>query len=97
LSVLRGIRGFYSVVTFGDQVAEVPESVIDEIRSRETEAGYVRLRPRLRPGQRVRFADDSDRSGLLMEYVGADRVKVLLNLLGRKVEMRVWERDLLAA
>jgi len=93
LAPVRSTRGARGVVRFGGVPAEVPEAVIENIRKRVDEAdGFVRLEaPLLTPGQSVRLTD-GPLSGLDAVFVmneGADRVRLLLQLLGTTREVNV--------
>jgi len=90
---IRSTVGVQDLVCHGESPATVPDGVIDEIRAREDESGLVhlgRLMP-LKPGQKVRIV-----AGALCEQIGLfermderERVFVLLDLLGRRVRVRV--------
>lgn len=84
-----------------DMPVPVPAGVVDDIRAREDERGYVPMgeeRPFAR-GDRVQVL-----SGALAEFIGRfdcasdeERVFVLLELLGRQVRVRVPSDSLAAA
>jgi transcription antitermination factor NusG len=95
-SVVRGISGVRDFLRVAGQPVRVDKSIVDELRSRESPTGYVRLRPRPVSGQRVRLADDSGVSGICVGDAPAQRLRVLLSVLGREVEMEFRERDLIA-
>ncbi len=82
-----------NLVTFGDRPATMADTIIQEIRAREDEAGHVQLvdRKSLIPGEQVRL-----HSGALTDHMGfferqgdVDRVVILLKLLGREVRVGV--------
>jgi transcription antitermination factor NusG len=81
----------YCLLMNGEHPAHVPDTVLDELRSREGRNGLITLppplspAPRFRPGDRVRI-----KSGALVGFKGLveglrphERVAVLLQLLGR--------------
>jgi transcription antitermination factor NusG len=81
------------VVSFGERRATISNAIIQAIQAREDAAGHVKLvEPNtLKPGDQVRL-----HSGAMAEHIGmferrgdADRVVILLNLLGRSVQVKV--------
>jgi hypothetical protein len=92
------VRGVYGVVHFGEETARVPEQVITELKAMCGPSGYVRLAPRFNRWARVRLEGSSNGlPGIVQERVSATAVKVLFEILGRKVEMSVPDRGLVAA
>jgi len=83
--------GVAHLVCNGEEPAAVPARVIEEIRRREDESGFVRLdqAPRFVPGDQVRIVGGifTDCVGLFQDMADRDRVTVLLELLGRKVKV----------
>jgi transcriptional antiterminator RfaH len=82
--------GVSQLICHGDTPVIVPGAVIDEIRAREDESGYIRLALRkFAPGDRVRITSGAflDCLGLFECANDRDRVAVLLDLLGRKVRV----------
>jgi transcriptional antiterminator RfaH len=91
--VIRSTRGCIDLVRSGLEPLEVPAEIIDEIRSRADENGYVVLarNDHLVAGAKVRIE-----SGPFAEYEAIfetvrdeDRVVVLLSLLGGQVKAEV--------
>jgi transcriptional antiterminator RfaH len=85
--------GVSTLVVIGNDPVPLPDGVVDEIRAREGEQGFVKLGlpAGVKPGSPVRLVD-----GVFAEYRGvferlADdrRVAVLLKLLGREVRVFV--------
>lgn len=93
LAPVRSTRGARGVVRFGGVPAEVPESVIEGIRKRiDSDDGFIRLEaPQLSLGQSVRLTDGplSGLEGVFLLHEGADRVRLLLELLGTSREVVV--------
>ena len=87
--------GILRVLTACEHPARVPDEIIDEIRSRENPAGFVRL-PKPKPGKRVRIVRGmfADHVGIYEGASGKDRERVLLALLGRMVPVEVRPSDL---
>lgn len=92
----RGIAfapGVVHLVRFGEAPAVVADAVIAEIKSREDDSGLVDLdggrgaASRYQSGDRVRIEEGAlcDQVGLFQAKVDAERVIILLNLLGRDV------------
>ena len=93
LAPVRSTRGAIGLVRFGGQPAQVSADVIQRIRAREdTEDGLVRLAaPEIKAGSKVSISDGplSGIEGIFLGASGADRVRLLLELLGtmREVEL----------
>jgi transcriptional antiterminator RfaH len=85
--------GVIRTVSFGDRPAALADTVIAEIRRREGEDGLVHLDPTLglKPGEAVRLTDGAlaDLVGLFDGASEANRVTMLLTILGRPVRVRV--------
>lgn len=92
----RGIsfaKGVEHLVGFGDGPSVVPDRVIAEIKAREGLDGLVDLddgrgaASRYQPGERVLIEEGAlcAQVGLFQSKVDAERVIILLNLLGRDV------------
>jgi len=88
---IQSTIGVSRLVCNGDDPASVAEGVIDGLRRREDERGFVQFaaRPRFAMGDPVRIVD-----GIFASYLGlfdgvsdGERVAVLLDLLGRKVRV----------
>ena len=88
---IQSTIGVSRLVCNGDDPASLPESVVNGLRRRENERGFVQLdaRPRFAVGDQVRIVD-----GIFASYLGlfdgvsdGERVAVLLDLLGRKVRV----------
>lgn len=90
---VRSTIGMSGLVCQGERPVAVPPDVVDELRAREDDKGFVELNPvsELAPGAPVRidrgpFADLVGRFAGLTDH---ERVIVLLNLLGRQVRAKV--------
>jgi transcriptional antiterminator RfaH len=98
-SSIPAVRGVSGPVRFGDRFAEVEESIIDALRSREID-GLIDLTEEglsaVRPGAEVKVASGpfADLVGIFQKRTGKERAMILLNVLGgmQRVEMPV--RDL---
>lgn len=97
---IQSTLGVSHIVCWGGQPASAENGVIDALRAREDEAGFIKLgrRPAFLPGDKVRVIDGAFADSLaLVEGVSdRDRVAILLDLLGRKVRVLVGA-DLIAA
>lgn len=86
---IRSTRGVIDLVRNGNELVQVPNAVIDEIKSRADERGYVVLARQLKldQGDRIRIAGGafSALEAIFESQRGQDRVLALLSLLGRKV------------
>ena len=90
---IQSTLGISQIVLAGETPTPVPGIVVDEIRAREAEDGYVKigLSPGLKPGSKVRLLDGvfADTVGVLERISDDRRVAILLSLLGREVRMSV--------
>jgi transcriptional antiterminator RfaH len=81
--------GVTSLICHGDMPTRVPEGVVDEIKIAESAGTFddARMVARLKPGDPVRIACGpfADLIGQLQSLVSGDRVRVLLEILGRRV------------
>jgi transcriptional antiterminator RfaH len=84
--------GIHGIVHFGDQIATVDSDTIKALRERAGEEETVTLDPALEIGQPVRIAEGPFRGleAVVTRIMPAnDRVRVLLEFLGRSVETEV--------
>jgi len=96
---INGTRGVSRLIlTTENRPAVVPDKAIDDIKSREVK-GLVQLTPKdkFQPGDQVRLEQGSVLMyGVVEGMRDADRVRVLIDLLGRKVPVWVDEGSLRA-
>ena len=100
---IRGTRGVSHLLMADDGPAKVPHTVIDAIRSKEDNNGFIVLSEQKSPerfskGTTVR-ATEGPLTGIVLIYDGMaphDRVKVLATLLGRQVPVTIEENILVA-
>lgn len=85
--------GVSRLVCNGETPQAVADRVVEALKARHDATGYVKLapRPKLRPGEAIRVLDGAfaDCLGLYEGLRDADRVAILLDLLGRKVRVMV--------
>jgi transcriptional antiterminator RfaH len=97
---IRSTIGVNQLVCQGESPASVCHGVVEGLRGREDESGFVRLINPLRfaRGDQVRVLDGvfSNWVGLFEGMTDEERVTVLLELLGRKVRV-VMDLDSVAA
>jgi transcriptional antiterminator RfaH len=83
--------GVSHLVCHGDELAALPDAIIAELRDREGENGFIcaDVKPRFLPGDQVRVVDGVFAAcfGRFESMSGADRVAILLDLLGRKARV----------
>ena len=93
--------GVANLVSFGNVTPCVDDSVIAAIRAREDENGDVRLceANELKAGDTVRLHCGAlqHKMGLFLQAADAERVIVLLELLGREVKVKVPTASLVRA
>ncbi len=71
--------------------APVPAGIVEDIRAREAENGLIEIKPSFRAGQPVIVGEGPflDQIGLFERMSDAERVTILLSLLGRDVRVKV--------
>ena len=88
---IQSTVGVSHLVCQGDNPAAIAASIIDALKAREDDRGFVRLerRPRFAPGDRIRILDGvfSACLGLFEGMADRERIAILLDLLGRKVRV----------
>ena len=98
---IQSTVGVSNLVCHGDEPASVPARIVDELRGREDERGFVALdlRPAFTPGDKIRVVDGvfSTCLGLYEGMADRDRVTILLDLLGRKVRVVIDGESVAAA
>ena len=90
-------KGVVDLVRIGRSYSTVPDQVIDEIRSLEGGDGFIHLgRSPLTPGQEIRIIAGSlrDHLGIFRCQDDAQRVIILVNLLGRQIRAKVAAADI---
>lgn len=98
---VRSTVGVSHLVCRGDEPAVVPAGIVEQLRVREDANGFICLdqRPQFKPGDQVRVENGpfEDRLGLFEGLTDGDRVRILLDLLGRKVRVMLDADELSAA
>lgn len=83
--------GVSRLVSTGEWPVAIPDAVINALRIRENESGFVKLeyRPKFCAGDKVRVLEGAfyDCLGIYDGMPDSERVGVLLDLLGRKVRV----------
>ena len=91
-SPIRSTRGVSTIVRFGYQPAQVPDALIQLLKSRENTDGFYDLPDAdFRVGDGVRIDDGPMQGyeGIFLATSGEDRVLVLLNIMGREVKVKM--------
>ena len=90
---IRSTFGVTDIVCFGDHPASLPFGFIENLRNQEDESGNVHcaLFQRLKSGDPVVILDGpfSRLVGVCESMTDDERVSILLDLLGRKVRVRL--------
>jgi transcriptional antiterminator RfaH len=98
---IRSTVGVSRLVCQGEAPMAVPDGVVEALRRRHDDAGFVRLLTPmgLRPGDKVRVLGGAfeETLGLLEEVSDEQRVTILLDLLGRKVRVTLDSSQIAAA
>jgi len=94
LAPVRSTSGVANIVRFGGRFATVPERIIEALRAREdpqTGLHCLCLPARLTPGAHVRIEGGAfaGLEGVFERAEGADRVVVLLRLLGQERQVQL--------
>lgn len=100
----RSAPGVSGVVTFSDEPSRVGQSIIDRIRAREDDKGFIKLDEddlapvpkRFKPGDKVRvdYPVVGSIDGVFRCNLPRDRASVFISLLGRTVRAVVSFADL---
>lgn len=98
---LMGTRGISRLFLCSDKPTRIPDNEIEYFKSLETDVGTVQLDPPLIPGMRV-FGNEHAGSfcgvsGVVRGMPSRNRVRVLLELLGRSIEVDMDRRVLSTA
>ena len=93
--------GVARLVCNGDVPAALDQAIIDNLKKRENERGFIQLdrKPKFSPHDKVRVCDGAftDCLGLVEDVSDRERVVILLNMLGRKVRVLLHEELVVAA
>jgi len=97
---IQSTFGVSHLVLNGSDPARVGEKILDVLKAREDDNGFVKLdqRPKFALGEKVRVLAGAfaENLGLFDGLADRDRVAILLDLLGRKVRVSL-EADMVAA
>ena len=97
LSKILFTRGVHDVVCFGDGPACVSEEIIDVIRGRIDQNGFVKLNNDLKPGDRVVISGGPLKNLIGVferEVKGSERIMILLTAIGYQGHLEV-DRNLI--
>lgn len=89
---IRSTFGVSALVRFGDLPAQVPDRLIDALKSREDESGVQEFElPDFKPGDRVRIADGpmAGYEGIFQARSSRERVVVLLHVVGQATRVQM--------
>jgi transcriptional antiterminator RfaH len=92
ISPVRSTRGVLRFVMFGNRFASTSEETIERIRCNVVEFSQrMALRQTLQRGDRIKVNGSgfNDIDAIFCSAYGAERVKILLNVLGRETEVSV--------
>lgn len=86
---VNGTIGVERLVAFGDIPVPIPSTVVEDLIGRRDGEGFVPLYAAPKPGDHIRVVDGAFAAalGLFESVADADRVAILLDLLGRKVRV----------
>lgn len=97
LRVIKAAHGVAGVVHFGDYFAPVPDDVVTDLRTRLDETDLKVFPDAVQPGDEVVIADGTFMgiTAVVQRLLPAkDRVRVLLEFLGRPVETELAQNSL---
>lgn len=89
---VKYVRGVSTVIHFGDKWPTIPEVEIEELRSKFGDAEIRVINPNLKEGDSVEISTGAFQglSGIIMQAAsGKERVKVLLDFLGRQITVEI--------
>lgn len=89
---INGTVGVHRLVMVGDTPQAIPVGIVESVKQRENNDGYIEVRRfSFNPGDQVVIKSGPfDGIGAIFEAMSADdRIKVLIDLLGRKVRVAV--------
>lgn len=91
--------GVAHIVRFGELPAPVPQGVVEALIATSDGRGVIHLDDLLRPGQTVRLVAGpfAEQLGSLHRLDGAESVRILLDIMGRCVEVRTQRSNVLPA
>lgn len=85
--------GISHLICNGNKPVAIPESIINSIREKENESGYIRVAEKesFHEGQAVDIVSGpfQDLTGIFQAMSDSERVMVLLEVLGRHVKARI--------
>jgi transcriptional antiterminator RfaH len=96
---INGTRGVARIVTHGELPSPLPHGIVAALKARTNDDGTINWLPSLEIGGTVRIADGpfSELVGTL-EHLGPDgRVRVLLSIMGRPVNVSLYQESLIPA
>jgi len=88
---IRSTPGVTSLVRFGDRYASLSDGLIEALRQREDEAGFIPLEPpALDIGDKVRILDGpfQDIEAIIHARSGSERVILLMNIAGKEAKVQ---------
>ena len=90
---INGTFGVNCLVSMGNKPQALPNGVVDELKAREAGQGLIEISQDIpfKTGETVRLTGGAltDQVGLFQKLGERDRVSVLLDMLGRKLEVQV--------
>jgi transcriptional antiterminator RfaH len=97
---VKSAHGVSGIVHFGDRLAVLPEDTVAALQARAGAEGIVTVDSSIKIGQPVQIIEGPFQGleVLVTQVLPAkERIRVLLNLLGRSLEMEIPESKVLAA
>jgi len=94
-TTIRSTVGVLAPVSFGDYHPSLPDAVIEALRARHDEHGYIQIgrlpESPFRAGENVRMHDGSLKGfeGVFVEMRGSDRALILLNWMQRQIRVEI--------
>jgi transcriptional antiterminator RfaH len=93
LAPVRSTRGVISMVRFGTELAVIPDSIINAIKTRiEPNTGLIKIKPvQIKAGDKVKIFDGplAGINGIVTERNSENRAQILMNLMGRPTKVQV--------
>ena len=93
LAPVRSTRGVISMVRFGTELAVIPDSIINAIKTRiEPNTGLIKIKPiKIKAGDKVKIFDGplAGINGIVTERNSENRALILMDLMGRPTPVEV--------
>jgi transcription antitermination factor NusG len=95
--MLLRLMHVYDFLRCGKEIAFVSPKIIKELKKREGPTGYIRIDNKFFIGQAVALRKQPNLAGVYLGLNNEYKARVLFSMLGRELEIAVFEQELLPA